>query len=59
MSTSHDATQYRRNRGLQLDGQRKVRHVARVQRSHDRPIEEVNPLFAVPDTPDYGNEHEA
>ena len=58
MSTiSKDATQYRRNRGLQHDGQRKARHVTMVQRSHDRPVEEVNPIFVVPDTPDYGNEH--
>ena len=58
MSTiSKDSTQYRRNRGLQFDGQKKFRRASGVQRSHDRPIEEVNPIFVVPDTPDYGEQH--
>ena len=65
MSTtiSGDSTQYRRNRaplfpGAQLrDGQPKRRRVVGVQRSHGRPIDEVNPLFVHPDTPDYGEQH--
>lgn len=60
MSTiSGDSTQYRRNRKLQFDGQKKFRRVSDVQRSHNRPIEEPNPHVVPPDTPDYGSEHNA
>lgn len=57
MSISQDSTYYRRARGLQFDGQKKFRRVSSVQRSHDRPIDETNPIFVRQDTPDYGNEH--
>lgn len=58
MSTiSKDSTEYRRARKLQMDGQHAVQRVSGVQRSHFRPLEEVNPLFVPPDTPDHGSVH--
>ena len=54
---SGDSTVYRRRRGIQFDGQTKIRHTTRTVRSHDRPVLEVYPPIKEPDVPEHTNEH--